>query len=304
VHPERTSALVTFAMFAKRMHAPDPPGGVTIERRQRLLEAIERDWGGAVRIDEIAPSVAQGERFRRWWAGYLRLSGSPGAAITMALMNREIDVRPILLAIRVPTLVLHRVGDQRAELGEAHFIASSIPDARLVELPGDDRLPWVGDAGAVLDEVEEFMTGARGRFEPDRRLATLVFTDIAGSTARAVELGDLRWRAPLVQHHALVRRELERFGGSQIDTRATGPRRVRRARARHSRGVREPGRSARAGARRSDSRVMNQAGAGEVLVPSTVKDLVVGSGIEFDDRGAYELKGVPGEWRLFAVARG
>jgi class 3 adenylate cyclase len=324
-YPERTSALVTFAMFAKRMYSPDHPWGVTIERRERLLEAIERDWGGAVRIEEIAPSAADDERFRRWWAGYLRLSGSPGAALTMARMNSEIDIRPILPSIRVPTLVLHRIGDRRVELGEARFIASAIPEARLVELPGEDHLPWVGEADAILDEVEEFVTGALGSVEPDRRLATLVFTDIAGSTNRAVSMGDRDWRALLAQHHALVRRELERYGGHGIDTTGDGflaafdgPARAIRAAVASREAVRGLGLDIRAGVHTGEvevmgndlggvavhigSRVMNQAGAGEVLVSSTVKDLVVGSGIEFADRGAYELKGVPGEWRLFAVA--
>ena len=325
-YPERSSALVTFAMFAKRMQAPDHPWGVTIEKRQRLLDEIEQRWGGAVRIEDIAPSVAADERFRRWWASYLRLGASPGTALTLARMNSEIDVRPILPAIRVPTLVLHRTGDRRVEIGEAHLIASTIPGARLVELPGEDHLPWVGDADAVLDEVEEFVTGGLGRFESDRRLATLVFTDIAGSTERAVELGDRRWRALLGQHDAVVRRQLERFGGRTIDTAGDGvfaafdgPARAIRGACATRDAVQGLGLDVRAGVHTGEvevigenlggvavhigSRVMSQAGAGEVLVSSTVKDLVVGSGIEFDDRGAHTLKGVPGEWRLFAVAR-
>ncbi|MFL5959965.1 MAG: adenylate/guanylate cyclase domain-containing protein [Gaiellaceae bacterium] len=324
-YPERTSALATFSMFAKRMHAPDHPWGVTVERRQRLLDAIEQGWGGAVRIEDIAPSVAHDDRFRRWWAGYLRLAGSPGAALAMARMNSEIDIRSILPAIRVPTLVLHRTGDRRVEIGEARYIASMIPDARLVELPGEDHLPWVGDADAVLDEVEEFVTGGLGRFESDRRLATLVFTDIAGSTERAVALGDRRWGTLLGQHNVVARRQMERFGGRTIDSAGDGifatfdgPARAIRGACATRDALQGLGLDVRAGVHTGEveimganlggiavhigSRVMSQAGAGEVLVSSTVKELVVGSGIAFDDRGPHELKGVPGEWRLFAVA--
>jgi class 3 adenylate cyclase len=324
-YPERTSALATFSMFAKRMHAPDHPWGVTVERRQRLLDAIEQGWGGAVRIEDIAPSVAHDDRFRRWWAGYLRLAGSPGAALAMARMNSEIDIRSILPAIRVPTLVLHRTGDRRVEIGEARYIASMIPDARLVELPGEDHLPWVGDADAVLDEVEEFVTGGLGRFESDRRLATLVFTDIAGSTERAVALGDRRWGTLLGQHNVVARRQMERFGGRTIASAGDGifaafdgPARAIRGACATRDALQGLGLDVRAGVHTGEveimganlggiavhigSRVMSQAGAGEVLVSSTVKELVVGSGIAFDDRGPHELKGVPGEWRLFAVA--
>lgn len=242
-------------------------------------------------------------------------------------MNSEIDIRPILPSIRVPTLVLHRIGDRRVELGEARFIASAIPGARLVELPGEDHLPWVGEADAILDEVEEFVTGALGSVEPDRRLATLVFTltSRARPTARSpwvTETG-ARYSLSTTPSSAESSSDTEATGSIRPVTVSSPPStdlRAIRAAVASREAVRGLGLDIRAGVHTGEvevmgndlggvavhigSRVMNQAGAGEVLVSSTVKDLVVGSGIEFADRGAYELKGVPGEWRLFAVAEG
>jgi len=241
-------------------------------------------------------------------------------------MNGQIDIRQTLSAIRVPTLVLHRSGDLDTSIEEDRYLAAHIPGARFVDLPGADHLPWVGDQDTLVDEVQEFLTGTRPAAEPDRVLATVVFTDIVASTERAAELGDRRWRDLLFSHHAIVRRELERFRGREVKTVGDGflatfdgPARAVRCACAIRDGVGELGLSIRAGLHTGEceligddvggiavhigARVAATARAGEVLVSSTVKDLVVGSGIQFVDRGSHRLKGVPGSWRLFAVQR-
>jgi class 3 adenylate cyclase len=241
-------------------------------------------------------------------------------------MNTSIDVRAVLPTIRVPTLVIHRSGDRDASVEEGRWIAAQIPGARFVELPGQDHLPWTEDQDVLLDEVEEFLTGARTAHEPDRVLATILFTDLVGSTERAAELGDRRWHELLAAHHTLVRRELERFRGREIDTAGDGflatfdgPARAIRAACAIRDAVRAVGLELRAGVHTGEcelldgqklagiavhtgARVAAQAGPGDVLVSSTVKDLVAGSGIAFEDRGERELKGISGSWRLYAVA--
>jgi class 3 adenylate cyclase len=322
-HPERTVALVTFGIFAKRIWSPDYPWAPTPEARQQTIEQLERDWGADMDLAGLAPS-ADGA-FKRRLRTYLRRSASPGAAVTLLRMNTEIDTRAVLPTIGVPTLVLHRTGDLDANVEEGRWIASQILGARFVELAGVDHLPWVGDQDAVLAEVEEFLTGVRPSREPDRVLATVLFTDIVGSTERASELGDRRWRELLEQHHAIVRRQLERYQGHEVDTAGDGflatfdgpARAIRCARAIDA-ALRDLGLDVRAGlhtgecellggkvagvAVHTGARVAARAGPGEVLVSQTVRDLVAGSGIEFEDRGAHELKGVPGEWRLYAVS--
>jgi pimeloyl-ACP methyl ester carboxylesterase len=322
-HPERAVALVTFGIFAKRRWSADYPWAPTAEARERMIHELERDWGGEMDVVELAPGAD--EAFRRRLATYLRRSASPGAAVALLRMNTEIDTRAVLPTIRVPTLVLHRSGDRDANVEEGRWIASQIPGARFVELPGEDHLPWVGDQDAVLDEVQEFLTGVRPPPEPDRVLATVLFTDIVGSTERATELGDRRWRELLERHHDLVRRQLDRFQGREVDTAGDGflatfdgpARGIRCARAIGG-AIGELGLDIRAGlhtgecellgdkvagvAVHTGARVAAHAAPGEVLVSQTVKDLVAGSGIEFEDRGVHELKGVPGAWRLYAVA--
>jgi class 3 adenylate cyclase len=325
-YPQRTTALVTFGAFACRLRNPEYPWAPTREEREHLYEIIERDWGGDVDMSDLAPSMAHDEGFRRRLSTYVRLSASPGAALALARMNSEIDVRNVLPAIRVPTLILHRTGDRDSNIEEGRYIAARIPDAKFLELPGPDHLPWVGDQGEVVDEIEEFLTGIRPAPEPDRVLATVLFTDIVGSTQRAASLGDHAWRDLLEQHHASVRRELEHFRGQEITTTGDGflatfdgpARAVRCAVAIRDR-LRESGLEVRAGVHTGEcermgdnigglavhigSRVAGLAGPGEVLASSTVKDLVAGSGIVFEDRGAHPLRGVPGEWRVFRVAR-
>ncbi len=324
-YPERTTALVTFGAFACRVWHPEYPWAPTPEQRQRVYDLVQRDWGGDVDMSDLAPSLAHDDGFRRRLSTYLRLSASPGAALALARMNTDIDVRDVLPAIRVPTLILHRRGDLDANIEEGRYIAARIPGAKFLELPGPDHLPWAGDQGEVVDEIEEFLTGIRPSPEPDRVLATVLFTDIVGSTERAASLGDKAWRDLLDQHHALVRRELAHFRGKEIDTAGDGffatfdgpGRAVRCAVAIRDR-LRESGLDVRAGVHTGEcermgdkigglavhigSRVAALADAGEVLASSTVKDLVAGSGIVFEDRGAHLLKGIPGEWRVFQVA--
>jgi class 3 adenylate cyclase len=238
-------------------------------------------------------------------------------------MNSQIDVREVLPSIQAPTIVLHRLGDGDSKAAEGRYIAARIPDARFVELAGDDHAPWI-DSDQILDEVEEFLTGVRRGPEPDRVLAAVLFTDIVGSTKQAAELGDRRWRGLLDQHHAAVRRELERFRGTEIDTAGDGflatfdgPARAVRCAGAIRGAVRSLGLEIRAGvhagevelvgagvagiAVQTGARVAERAEAGEVLVSGTVRDLVAGSGLQFENRGDHELKGVPGEWRLYAV---
>jgi pimeloyl-ACP methyl ester carboxylesterase len=322
-YPERTRALVALAIYAKRIRSPDYPWAPTPEARAAEIEAIERSWGGEMDIDNLAPSAD--EAFKRRAVAYFRRSASPGAAVALLRMNTQIDVRDVLPAIRVPTLVMHRVDDRDVKVEEARWIVQQIPGAKYVELPGDDHLIWAGNVDEVVDEAEEFLTGIRPTRAPDRVLATLLFTDIVGSTTRAVALGDRGWRELLERHNEIVRRELERWQGREIDTAGDGffaafdgPARAVRCAASIVSAVRELGLDVRAGVHTGEcersngalrgiavhtaARVAAQASAGEVLVSGTVKDLVAGSGLEFGDRGVVELKGIPGEWRLFGVS--
>jgi class 3 adenylate cyclase len=255
---------------------------------------------------------------------YLRRGASPGAAAALLRMNSYIDVRDVLPTIQAPTLVLHRTGDHDVNIAEGRYLASKIPGARFVELAGADHWISAGDTDAIADEIEEFLTGTRPIPEPDRVLATVLFTDIVGSTERAVELGDRRWSELLGMHDAAVRRELERFRGREVDTAGDGffaafdgPARAVSCALAAGEAVRELGVEIRAGihtgeceldgakvrgiAVHTGARIAALAGPGEVLVSQTVKDLVSGSGLVFEDRGAHELKGVPGEWRVYAA---
>ena len=323
-YPERVSALVLYGTYARRVKATDYPWAPTLEEQRSGLEAVESDWGGPVNVEIWAPSNVNDERFKRWWAQFLRLGASPAAARAVLEMNLEIDVRDILPAIRVPTLVMHRAGDRRIDIGGARYLAERIPNARFVELEGVDHLVWVGDFEAVAEEIGEFLTGTRHVAEPSRVLATVLFTDMVESTSRAVALGDSRWRALISDHDRLVRSELARFRGREIDRRGDGflaifdgPARAIRCALSIVELVHDRGIQVRAGlhtgeldimesgvagiAVHTGARVMSLAGADEVLITSTVRDLVAGSGLTFSDRGAHELKGVPGTWRILRV---
>ena len=325
-YPARTSALIMAGAFARRMSAPDYPWGVTEEQMDAFVDKIQREWGGPVGVDMRAPSMAHDEGFRQWWARWLRASASPAAAVKLVRMNMEIDIRHVLPAIRVPTLILHSVNERFLDVEGSRYMAAQIPGAKLVELPGADHAPWLEDADMIVSEIEEFLTGARPVSEPDRVLATVLFTDIVGATEKAAGLGDRRWHDLLDSHHACVRRELARFRGREIDTAGDGflatfdgPARAVRCACAISDAVRPLGVEIRAGLHTGECEVMGEkvggiavhigarvaahARANEVLVSNTVKDLVAGSGLSFRDRGIQPLKGVPGDWRLFAVER-
>jgi class 3 adenylate cyclase len=323
-YPERTSALVVYGSYAKRRDPDaDYPWAASWKERQAYADQVERDWGEEADLGTMAPNAD--DAMVRWWHARARASASPGAAKALVLMNSQIDVRSALSSIAVPTLVLHRTGDRDSRCDEGRYIAERISGARFVELEGDDHAPFV-DPDQIVDEVEQFLTGVRRGPESDRVLATVLFTDVVGSTERATELGDRAWRDLLERHHAVVRKELERFRGREVDTAGDGflatfdgpARAIRCARAIRN-GLRDVGLDVRAGlhtgecellgdkvagvAVHTGARVAAKAPAGEVLVSSTVKDLVAGSGIEFEERGTHVLKGIPGEWRLYAVVK-
>ena len=323
-YPERVTSLVLYGTYARRVRAEDYPWAPTVDEHRQNLDRVQQGWGGPSQIETWAPSVADDERFRRWWGQYLRLGASPAAARAVLEMTLQIDVRDILPAVRVPTLILHRTGDRRIDVGGSRYMATRIPDARLVELPGEDHLVWVGNSDSVIDEIAEFLTGARHIAEPTRILATVLFTDMVESTNRAVELGDARWRSLISDHDRVVRSELTRFRGSEIDRRGDGflamfdgPARAIRCALSIVDRVHELGIKVRAGLHTGEldkidsgiagiavhigARVMSLAGPDEVLVSSTVKDLVAGSGLTFVERGTHELKGVPGSWSIFQV---
>jgi class 3 adenylate cyclase len=323
-YPDRTTALVTFGIYAKRIWSEDYPWAPRPAERAAEIESVEREWG-RIDLSGIAPGASPetNERLAR----YMRHSASPGAAAALLRMNTQIDVREVLPSIRVPTLMLQRVGDRDVHIDEARWIASRIPGARLVELPGDMHIQWLGETEEFLGEIEEFLTGVRPTHVPDRVLATVVFTDLVGSTETAVRLGDEQWGELLIRHHELVRRELAHHRGIEVDTagdgfmaRFDGPARAIRCACAIVEGVRtELGLDVRAGihtgecelvgekvagiAVHTGARVAALAQPGEVVVSSTVRDLVAGSGIDFTDRGRTELKGVPGEWQLWSVSR-
>ena len=278
-------------------------------------------------VPTLVPSAVADPALMRRITTLFRRSASPGAAVALNRMNTEIDTRPVLRSITAPTLVIVREGDHEVSPEENRWIAGQVPRAKYVELPGADHLPWMGDTDGLLDEVEAFLTGVRRGPDPDRRLLTVLFTDIVGSTEKAAALGDRYWHELLERHHQLVRRELDRFGGREIDTAGDGffatfdgPARAVRCACAISEAVRQLGLELRAGLHTGEcelvdgkvrgiavhigARVASEAGPGEVLVSSTVKDLVAGSGLRFRERARTELKGVPGDWQLYLVEGG
>ncbi len=323
-HPERVSSLILVDCFARFLEAPDFPIGAPYEALAPALDLAEDDTGRGVMIDLFAPSVANDERTRRAWARYERSAATPGSTKAIVRLIYESDVRDLLPAIRVPTLVVHRRDATGFGVEHGRYLATHIPGAKFVELPGADNLIWAGDQDAVVAEIQDFVTGARPAPDPRRVLATVLFTDIVGSTQLAAELGDSRWQGLLADHNRVVRRQIDRFGGHEVRivgdgflATFDGPARAVRCAIAIRDGVRELGLEIRAGLHVGEievlpddiaglavhigARVSALAGPGEVLTSSTIKDLVVGSGIEFEERGSHQLKGVPGEWRLFAV---
>ena len=300
-----------------------PWGESTEEEFEQAMATLPDRWGNGRGIDLIAPSVA-GQEWARAWRGRVQLhAGTPASAEAFMRMAFDIDVRHVVPAVNVPTLIVHAIGDQVCHVENARFLARTIPGARYVELAGNEHVPWF-DPDETVAEIREFLTGRREAASPDRVLATVLFTDLVRSTEQAADLGDRRWRDLLEQHHASVRRELTRFDGVEVDTAGDGffatfdgPARAIRCAQAIVLAVRPLGLGVRAGfhtgeVERADgkvagiavnigARVAAQANAGEVLVSGTVRDLVAGSGLEFEDRGVAALKGIPGEWRLFSV---
>jgi pimeloyl-ACP methyl ester carboxylesterase/class 3 adenylate cyclase len=323
-YPERTRAVVAYGAFAGGGNtsptypwAPDPED-------VEWLEDLERNWGrGVLYLEDFAGSVRDDKHYQEWFAKLERLSVSPGGAVALARMAMQIDVRKVLPTIRVPTLVVHKRDDKAVPLEEGKYIADHIPGATFVELPGADHWPWIGHEEAV-EEIQEFLTGTRDSAEPDRAVATVMFVDIVDSTKRAAELGDRRWADLLESFYAVVRRELDRHRGREIDTTGDGffvtfdgPARAIRCATALSEAVGRIGLKIRIGIHTGEcermadkvgglgvvigARVGALAGPGEILVSRTVQDLVVGSGLTFEDAGEHTLKGVPDRWHLYRV---
>ncbi|HEV8370778.1 MAG TPA: alpha/beta fold hydrolase [Pyrinomonadaceae bacterium] len=326
-YPEKTLGLVMIGTYAKRIRDEQYPWAPTTEERQHFFEEIRAHWGGPVGLEERAPSVAGDPAFQNWWAKYLRMGASPGAALALTQMNAEIDVRQVLPTIRVPTLVIHRTGDLCLKVEEGRYVANQIPGARFVELPGDDHLPFVGDQDTMLDEVEEFLTGVRHRPEPDTVLATVLYIRIVDADEQVKRLGSEGWNDLLRRLRSHIHKEIEWFRGREVDMDNDrplaifdGPARAVRAASAIKEYASRLNIPMRAGLHTGECEMVdgkvtgmatevcleiaNHAGPDEVLVSNTVKDLVAGSGIRFVEKGIHKLAGVSGEWPLFAVEKG
>jgi len=323
-NPDRTTALILSGSWARAFRGPDYPWGFESSQFQQLLDNLQSSWGKSSSAALGAPSLAHDADFSNWWARFQRQSASPGAAAGIVRMAFEGDVRHVLPAISCPTLVLHRTHDPFVDIHHGRYLAENIPGARMVELEGVDHLHYVGDTEVADNEVELFLTGTKVSAVVNRVLATVLFTDIVGSTKLATELGDQRWQELLEEHNTVVRREIERHDGITVSTtgdgflaRFDGPARaVRCAQAVHG-AVSGLGLQLRAGLHVGEvqishddilgiavhigARVMASAATGETRVTSTIRDLVVGSGLNFRDLGQHELKGVPGSWTLMSV---
>ena len=323
--PQRTTGLILVSSYAKRVWSADYPWAPTPEERQEEIEHTAAGWGDPADVpDLLLGARANDEAFRSWLARYLRLSASPTAAVSLLKMNTDVDTRSILPTIQVPTLCIYRTEDQDVKIEEGRWIAGQIPNAKLIELPGSAHLFWAEDPTPLVDEIEEFMTGTRETAEPERVLATVVFTDVVGSTELAGQLGDRAWRALLERHNSVVRQELFRYRGQERGTAGDGflatfdgPARGVRAAQAITEVVRPLGLEVRAGVHTGElelvgsdvagmavhigARIAALAEPGRVFVSRTVKDLVVGSDLAFEARGEHKLKGVPGAWEVFEV---
>ncbi len=320
-HPDRCDALIVYGAFAQ-FTSWFP----TDEALQGLFDYIESGWGTGESLPLFAPTFGDDAALKQWWGRFERLGADPGAAINLMRMNSQIDITGILTSIHVPTLVIHVKGDTLIDFEGGVRLAEGIPNARLVELPGVDHLPFVGDNSLrIVDEIEHFLTGSRSEAPADRVLATILFTDIVDSTARAASMGDQCWRSLLHAHDATVRRELERFRGTKIKSTGDGflatfdaPARAIRCALSIGEDVRDLGLAVRAGLHTGEihlvngdiegisvhiaSRVADLAQGNEVVVSRTVKDLIAGSGLTLEDYGTHSLKGVPDEWQLYQAS--
>ncbi len=325
-HPERTRALVLYEATPRMTKAPDYDWPMTREQREAAVDGLRENWGTGAWTLSLSSPLADDQARRAWTARLERLAVSPGTAVAMFRMHSEIDVRPVLPSIQAPTLAVHRPGDRYIDIRHSRYIAEAVPDARLVEISGEHTLPFGPGQEELVDELEEFLTGARHAPDPERILATVMFADIVDSTRRAAELGDRGWRGLLETVNGSIERELELYRGRIVKRMGDGllatfdgPARAIRCATAIRDGARGHfGLEVRTGLHTGEielmgndvggiavhigARVSARAGPGEVLVSSTVKDLVVGSGIGFQDRGEHELKGVPDRWRLWAVS--
>jgi pimeloyl-ACP methyl ester carboxylesterase/class 3 adenylate cyclase len=323
-YPQRTERLVVWGSYASMVRRRGYPWGLTADQVDRAARAYGERWGTGVDLGVFQPTRRDDPATRRWWGRYQRMAASPGAAVTLLRMNAEMDVRGVLSAISAPTLILHRSQDALIDVEHSRYLAQHISGARLVEFNGSDHWPWPSEMGPIVEEIEEFLTGERSRAEPTRALATVLFTDIVGSTKRAAQVGDTRWRGLLQRHDAMVRDALRRHRGHEVKTVGDGflatfdgpARGIRCARAICD-GARDADLEVRTGLHTGEcellgedigglavhiaARIAGQARPSEVLVSRTVTDLVAGSGITFESRGEQQLKGVPGAWELFAA---
>jgi pimeloyl-ACP methyl ester carboxylesterase len=330
-YPERTTALVLYGSSACGTYTPDYPWAWTSGEWQVFLDEMASGWGTKEYMTRLlqwsAPSIAESEELTRQAIAYWRLASDTRAAMTLERLYSQTDVRQILPAIHVPTLLLHRLDDPTEAIEGARYVSRQIAGAKLVELAGADYAPWAGNQEQILDEIEEFLTGTRRGPDHNRVLSTVLFTDIVGSTEKAAEVGDRRWRELLASHNERARAQLSRLRGSVVDTAGDGllatfdgPARAVHCAHAIMAAVAPLGLELRAGVHTGEveridrgiagigvhigARVAALAAPGEVLVSSTVKDLVAGSGLTFDDRGNHQLKGIPGDWRLYAVVPG
>jgi class 3 adenylate cyclase/alpha-beta hydrolase superfamily lysophospholipase len=321
-HPERTRALILYEAMPRMAWAPDYDWAMRPEQREAILA---RPWGDGSRITGLAPSAAANPRLRRWFARLERGAASPATAAQLVMMNAQVDVRAVLPQVQAPTLVLHRARDTFVDIRHSRYLAEHIPGARFVELPGSEVISFGEDNGSLIEEVEELLTGTRTAKEPQRVLATVMFGDIVGSTERAAELGDRRWRELLGSFSEAYGQELRRFRGRTVKALGDGvlatfdgpARAIMCAEAVRGVAKSEFGLELRAAMHAGEvevigddiggiavhiaARILGCAGPGELVVSGTVKDLVVGSGIEFEDRGEHDLRGVPGPWHLWKV---
>jgi class 3 adenylate cyclase len=331
-YPERVTSLILFSASPAESVIENLPGMWDEDEWEEWLVSVRLGWGTrAWTVQNLrwqGPSVLEDPDLLEQWIAFSRLSASPSSAEAVLRIEKDTDIRHILPAVRVPTLVLTRTGDQAHPIEGGRYIAAKIPGARFVELPGNDAAPWVGDAGSVLSEIEQYLEQSSGRASgPERRLGTVLFTDIVGSTEHLAGMGDAEWRERLAEHDRIAKEKIERSGGNYINTTGdgflatfNGPAAAVRCALAVGEAVRPLGLEVRAGVHTGEleiagndirgmavhigARVMSLAQPSEVLVSSTVKDLAAGSGIVFEDRGAHELKGVPDRWHLYRVLEG
>lgn len=323
-YPDRVENLVLINTYAKRISSEDHAVGLSPEFYAAFSDEVAQHWGEPLMVDLLAPG--SDPEFHRWWAATLRGSMSPAAARAMVAMNKAIDVREALPAIHVPTLVIHRSGDAATPVEGGRYIADHIDGARLLELDEDDHFPWMGDAEQILVAIEEFVTGHRSGAVSNQVLASMLFTDIVSSTEKAAQLGDREWTSLLKTHDGIVAAEVSRHGGREVKHTGDGALSVFEGPARAARcwlsiagRVADLGLEIRGGLHTSEvevvdgdvrglgvhiaARLMGLASPGELIVSSVVRDLSVGSGIDFAERGRHELKGVPGEWTVYGLTR-